>query len=144
MSVHIFQLWGYAPAGTQTVGYSELLCGTVAGLTYKLAEAMELAGGADYIQSGELLEQLVSLALSHAADERGNQLGTIDFLLSYSAQLCQNAVFGMLANRTGIENYDVRLIGGIGKLETLADKLIGYKLTIELIHLAAKGSYMDS
>ena len=105
---------------------------------------MKLSGGADNVQSGELLEQLVSLALSHAADECGNQLGTIDFLLSYSAQLCQNAVFSVLANLTGIENYDVRLIGGIAKLQTLSCKLIGYKLAVELIHLAAKGSYMDS
>jgi hypothetical protein len=66
----------------------------------------------------------------------------MDLSLSYSSQMGQNAVFGVLANRTSVENKNVSLVAILAKLEALADKLIGYKLAVELIHLAAKGSYM--
>ena len=68
MDIHSFQLSWDAATAAQTFGDSDLLAGAVAGLVYKLAELMQLAGSADNIQSGELFEQLSALTLSHAAN----------------------------------------------------------------------------
>ena len=108
----------------------------------KVAYLFDVARAEHYVYERELFAKRKPCAvlLRHAADDRNHCLGIVFFQLFETTDLPDCLAFGVVANATGVEDYDVGLaLGALGNAASLQKP--GNFLRFVNVHLTAVCDY---
>ena len=107
----------------------------------KLRQARERRGAEDDVRRGDVLADLLAVALRDAAAD-GNDPAAAGRLGSahHGRGLAVEALVGVLADAARHEDHDVSLVGLIDADAAALVKKAAHALGVVLIHLAAKGA----
>ncbi len=92
----------------------------------------------DEVQVGDLLQQLVLLLLGDAAAD-ADQRAARDLHRAVAAERREHLVLGLLADRAGVEDDQVRLVHLLGRRVGLRRQRLAHPERVVDVHLAAEG-----
>ncbi len=115
-----------------------------AGAAEQFRQAAVAVGPGDEVQPRRFLDQRGTVVLRHASQQSQPQLGTGMLEPCQVVQAPQHALLGMLANRTGVEQDDVGVLGTGGGGVAGAAQHPADQLGVGDIHLATVGFDKDA
>ena len=97
----------------------------------------------DEVQPGEAPQQPLALLLRDATSDPDDAVRTLGLLFQEAAELGVELVFGLLANRAGVDNDDVRGVGFHSRLVARVVQQVRHLLRVVLVHLAPEGANVE-
>jgi hypothetical protein len=86
-----------------------------------------------------LVEQLLAQVLGHAAGDADDQRGVGGLEAREVAEAAQHALLGVLADRAGVEDHRVGVLGAVHERHAGALEHAGHEFAVGHVHLAAVG-----
>jgi hypothetical protein len=102
-------------------------------------QLVQLARPAQDVHVGEPAEDVVAVALGHAADHADDDGRVEPLAVAQLAEAGPHLLLGVLADAAGVEHDDVGRVAVVGADVPLPAELAEHQLAVQHVHLAAEG-----